>query len=177
MIPSIALFGDSSSGLGALGFNGQAFIIQLITFVLAFLVLKRYAFKPILKVLKERREIIESGVTLGEEMRKERGELEAQVTNELHEARKQADTILAEAQEAARELTRDAEAKARKKAEVIINEAKQRTETDVARARKQLEQEVVSLISDATEAIIGEKIDPQKDAALVNKALKEYSQA
>lgn len=175
MISAIAIFGDSSSGIGALGFNAQAFIIQMITFVLAFLVLKRYAFKPILKIMQERRKTIESGVKLGEQMRIERMELEAQVAAELHKARLQADSIVAETQESVRELMRDAEAKARKKAEVIITEAKQRTEMDVARARKQLEQEVVGLISDATEAIIDEKIDPDKDSALINRTLKEYS--
>ena len=38
-----------------LGVDGKAFVIQLITFVLAYLVLRRYAFGPILKVLRERR--------------------------------------------------------------------------------------------------------------------------
>ena len=68
MLNTLTNFGDSSSGLGALGLDGRALIIQLITFVLALLILKRYAFKPISKVLNERRELIESGVKLGEEM-------------------------------------------------------------------------------------------------------------
>jgi F-type H+-transporting ATPase subunit b len=171
----VSLFADSSSGLGALGFNGSAFVIQLITFILGFLVLRQYAFKPIIKILRERRETIESGVKLGEQMRKERAELEEKVDAELHKARKDADAILAEAHDAAIDISHDVEAKARKKADGIIAEAKERTALDVSRARKQLEQEVVSLISDATEAIIDEKIDPTKDAALLDKAMKEYS--
>ncbi|HMH31250.1 MAG TPA: ATP synthase F0 subunit B, partial [Methylomirabilota bacterium] len=79
----------SSSGLGALGVDGKAFIIQLITFLLVFLVLKRFAFKPILKVLNERRETIESGVKLGDEMRKERSKLDDEVEKKLHEARQE----------------------------------------------------------------------------------------
>jgi F-type H+-transporting ATPase subunit b len=173
MLQLITHFGDSSSGLGALGVDGKAFIIQLITFVLAFLVLRRFAFKPILKVLNERRETIESGVKLGEQMQKERVELEATVAKELHGARTQADGIVATAQETARETIREAETKAREKAETIITEAQARTQQDVARARKQLEQEVVGLISDATEVIIHEKVDPKKDAELINRALKE----
>lgn len=168
---------SSSSGIGALGLDGKAFIIQLVTFALAFLVLQKWAFKPIIRIMEQRRKTIEEGVSLGEEMRKERIELDAKVSEELKEARKQADGIVSEAQETARELTREAEAKARKKADLIVEEAKARTDQDVARARKQLESEVINLISDATEAIIGEKIDASKDSALINKAIKEQARA
>ncbi len=170
-------FGESSSGLGALGVDGKAFVIQLLTFLFAFLVLRRYAFKPIIKVLRERRETIESGVKLGDEMQKERVALEAKVGEELSKARKQADGIVASSQERARDLIREAEAKAHDKADGILAEAKQRTQQDVARARKQLEGELVGLIADATEAIIDEKVDAKKDASLIEKALKEHARA
>ena len=172
MLNTLTNFGDSSSGLGALGVDGKALIIQLITFVLALLVLKRYAFKPISKMLNERRELIESGVKLGEDMQKEKAKLDTKINAALNEARTQADGIVAAAQDTARDSVREAEIKAREKADAILAEAKQRTLQDVARARKQLEQELVSLISDATEAIIDEKVDAKKDAALIDKALK-----
>ena len=172
MLNTLTNFGDSSSGLGALGVDGKALIIQLITFVLALLVLKRYAFKPISKVLNERRELIDSGVKLGEDMQKEKAKLDTKINVALTEARTQADGIVAAAQDTARDSVREAEIKAREKADAILAEAKQRTLQDVARARKQLEQELVSLISDATEAIIDEKVDAKKDAALIDKALK-----
>lgn len=172
MLHTLTTFGDSSSGLGALGVDWKALIVQLITFVLALVVLRRYAFKPIGKVLRERRELIESGVKIGEDMHKEKIKLEAKVATTLSEARLQADSVLAAAQDAARDAARESEAKARDKAEAILAEAKQRTVQDVARARKQLESELVGLISDATEAIIEEKVDAKKDATLIDKALK-----
>jgi F-type H+-transporting ATPase subunit b len=168
---------SSSSGIGALGLDGKAFIIQFVTFILAFLVLQKWAFGPIIRIMDQRRKTIEEGVNLGEEMRKERAELDDEVAKELQSARRKADGIVSEAQDAARELTREAEGKARQKADAIVAEAKSRTDQDVARARKQLESEVVGLISDATEAIIGEKLDAQKDAALIDKTLKEYTHA
>jgi F-type H+-transporting ATPase subunit b len=173
MHPAVTTFAaESSSGLGALGVDGKAFVIQLITFVLAFLVLRRYAFGPILKVLNERKVAIENGVKLGEQMQKEKIELEASVAEQLHEARKQADAVLAAAHDDAKLTVREAEAKAKVKADAIVAEAHERTLQDIARARKQLEQEMVSLISDATEAIIDEKVDAKKDAALIDRALK-----
>lgn len=164
---------ESSSGIGALGVDAQAFLIQLVTFVLAFFVLKRYAFEPIVRVMQKRRETIEQGVKLGEEMQKEKVALEAKVAEELHKARQEADAIIASANDASREAIREAEDKARQKAAGILAEADSRIEQDAARVRKQLEKEAVQLISEATEAIIGEKVDAKKDAQLIERALKE----
>lgn len=162
----------SSSGLSALGVDGRAFLIQLITFVLALLVLKRYAFKPIVKILGERRDLIESGVKLGEQMQKEEAELAEKIESKLHDARIEADKVIAGAQDTARQTIREAEDKAREKAASILETADARIAQDTARARKQLEGELVGLISDATEAIIDEKVDAKKDAALIERALK-----
>ena len=90
-------FGDSSSGLGSLGIDGKAFVIQLVTFLLAFWVLKHWAFGPIVKLMEQRRKTIEDGVSLGEQMRKDKAPLEDQVAKELAKARTEADGILAEA--------------------------------------------------------------------------------
>jgi F-type H+-transporting ATPase subunit b len=179
MLTNIPLFAadSSGSGLSALGVDGKAFLIQLITFVLVFFVLKRYAFGPILRILHERRETIEGGVKLGEQMRKEKAALEAQVEELLHKARQDADGIIAGAQDSGRQAIREAEEKAREKAAGILEAAEGRIEQDTTRARKQLEKELVGLISDATEAIIGEKVDAKKDSALIDRALKERAKA
>lgn len=172
MIAVPTQFAESSSGIGALGLDGKAFLIQLITFLLAFWILKKYAFKPILKVLNERRETIESGVKLGEQMRKDQAAFEAKVEEMLHKARQEADAIIAGAQDSGRQAIREAEEKAREKAAGVLAEAEARIAQDTARARKALEKELVGLISDATEAIIDEKVDAKKDAALIERALK-----
>lgn len=173
MLQTLTIFGESSSsGLGALGVDGKAFVVQLLTFIFAYLVLRRYAFAPILKVLHERRETIESGVALGESMQKERAKLDDQVAAKLQESRLQADSIIASAQETAKQTVRDAEEKAKVKAQTILDEAAGRITQETLAARKQLEKELVGLISDATEAIIEEKVDAKKDAVLIERALK-----
>jgi F-type H+-transporting ATPase subunit b len=172
LIQSLTQFGDSTSGIGALGIDGKAFIIQLITFLLAFWVLKRFAFTPIVKLMEERRKTIEAGVALGEQMKKDQAALEAKIADELANARVEADGIIANAQETSRSIVRDAEDKANEKAAGILKAADERIVADTKRARKQLEGELVGLISEATEAIIGEKVDAKKDAELIDKALK-----
>jgi len=172
LVQTLTQFADSSSGIGALGFSGQAFLIQLITFVLAYLVLRRYAFGPILEALKRRRETIAQSVQLTEQLQKEKTELEAETEKTLHDARQQADTIIAGAQDTARQTVREAEDQARQKAALIVKDADSRIAQDTARARQALEKEVVGLISEATEVIIGEKVDAKKDAALIERAVR-----
>lgn len=173
MFVAVTQFADSSSGIGALGVDGKAFIIQLVSFVLAFLVLKKWAFAPIVKMMQQRRETIAKGVSLGEAMQKEKAEFEAKVAQALADARKRADAIVGGAHTQAREAIREAEDKAREKAEVIIAEAQERIDQDTKRARAKLEQELVGLIAETTEAVVGEKMDVGKDTAMIDKALKE----
>lgn len=173
MISHVTQFADSSGGIGALGVDGKAFIIQLITFLLAFWILKRYAFTPIIRLMDERHKTIDEGVRLGEKMKHDEAALQAKIADELTEARKSADGILVQANENARDTVREAEDKARDKAAGILKDAEERIATDTVLARKKLEGELVGLISDATEAIIGEKVDAKKDAALIDKALQE----
>ena len=169
-------FGEAS-GPAALGISGQAFIIQLVTFLIVFLVLKKWAFGPIIKMLNARREVIENGVTLGEKMRAEEAKLEDEVAKRLHEVRQQADKLLADAENEGKQKITAAEEAAVKRAEGIVKEAQEQTKQAMERARKQLEKEVVSLVSEVSEAVIGEKVDATKDAALIDKALKSRKPA
>ena len=170
-----SVMADSSSGIGALGVDSKDLIIQLVTFVLAFWVLQHWAFKPIIKIMEQRRKTIEDGVNLGEQMKKDKAALEAKVAQELANARTEADGIIAEANENARQVVREAEEKAQEKAAVIVKEGEERAATEMVRARKKLESEIVGWVSDATEAIIGEKVDAKKDADIIDRALKEQS--
>lgn len=172
MLNVVTQFGDSSSGIGALGLNLTSFLIQLGTFIIAFFVLRKWAFKPILEVLKQRRETIEQGVVLGEKMQKQQAQMEQKVAQALREARIQADKIIAEAGERGRQVSADAESKAKEKAESIIAAAEDRIDQDMKLARAKLEKELSGLVAEATEAVIGEKVDAKKDATLINKALE-----
>lgn len=172
MLNIVTQFGDSSSGIGALGLNLASFLIQLGTFIIAFLVLRKWAFKPILEILQQRRETIEKGVSLGEQMQKEQAEMEQKVAQALAQARSEADKIIAEASERGRQVVADAETKAKDKSEAIIASAEDRIDQNLKQARSQLETELAGLVAEATETIIDEKIDAKKDAALINRALR-----
>ena len=163
---------SEAEGIGTFGISVSALLIQLVTFLIIFLVLKKYAFQPILKVLQERRTTIESGITLGEEMQKERAELEKKIEAALAQATKEADSIVSSAEDSAKVTIREAEERAKAKAADVLKAAENRITQDTAKARQALEKEVAHLVAETTEAIIHEKLDTKKDAELIQRALK-----
>ena len=163
---------DSGSPLAALGVDGKSLVFQLITFLLVFLILKRFAFKPITKMLAERRRVIADGILLGEQMEKEKANLDAQADKVIRDARYDADKIIAIAHKESRELIHAAEKDAKVKVESIMKDANVQIGEDADRARRAVEKDLVGLVSEATEAVVHEKVDSKKDAEIVERALK-----
>ena len=165
---------DAASGspLAALGVDLKSFIFQIITFVLVFLLLKKFAFKPISKLLTERRKTIDDGVKMGLQMEKEKAKFDEKLAHTMRDARVEADKVIANAHKEARDVVRAAEKVASRKAEVMLTDAEVRIEAESERAKLALEKDIIGLISEATEAIVGEKVDMKKDGEIINKILK-----
>lgn len=163
---------ESPEGFAALGFDATAFIIQLITFLLVFYILKKYVFGRIVDLLEKRRLTIEEGMKLTSKLTEEKEKLDQEVAKKLKEARKEADEIIAATHNQAEGMIKQAEATAQTKVDAMLADGKARIQEETARARRKLEQEMVELVIEATEAVAGEKLDAKKDAVLIEKALK-----
>jgi F-type H+-transporting ATPase subunit b len=163
---------EGATGLEALGVNLTAFLVQLATFLILFLLLKRFAFKPIVRLLDKRHKTIDDGVRLGLKLEKEKAKLDEEVARTIREARHEADKIIANSHKEAREVIREAEKSAQRKVDAMLTDAEARIEEETKRARKGLEKDIFGLRSQATETIVEEKVDPKKDADLIDKALK-----
>lgn len=177
MNPLLSHFGAEASGPAALGISLQAFVIQLLTFLIVFLALKKWAFGPIIKMLNQRRELIEDGVSLGEKMQAQEADAEAKVAEQLHAARQKADGLLADADTEARQRIQKAEEAAKGRTDAMIKDAEAQIKQASDRERKRLEKDVVALVSEVSEAVIQEKVDAKKDAAIIDKALREQRAA
>lgn len=164
-----------AAGSGILVFRPQAFVIQIITFILVFVLLKKFAFNKIVELLNKRHKIIEDGVRLGRELEAEKRKLDQEVARIMREARHEADKIIATGQKEARELTREAEKVAKRKTDAMIADAEVRIQEDTQSAKRKLEKDIINLISDATEAIVGEKVDTKKDAELIKKVIHNHT--
>ena len=161
-----------AEGIAALGLDPKALVIQMVTWLLVFIVLIRFVFKPIIKLLQDRQDAIDEGLRLTTEMVAEKDKLEADVEKTMKKARKDANEVLAKTHEQATAIIKEAEEAAEAKVEAMIKEARAKIEEDTTKARQALEKEVLNLVVEATEAVVEEKIDPVKDANLLNKALR-----
>ena len=169
--PIIAYSDAESEGIAALGLDPLALLVQTFTFVVLFFIIKKYALDGIVKTLEKRRKTIEDGVRLGREMEAEKEQLDDKVEEVLKKARGEADTIIAEGHSEAGNILKKAETGASRKVDAMLSDAKVKIDDDIAKARTELEQDMRGLVADATEAILEEKVDANKDASLIDRAI------
>ncbi|MDD5397368.1 MAG: F0F1 ATP synthase subunit B [Candidatus Moranbacteria bacterium] len=146
-------------------------IAQLVNFAIVLFVLKKFAYGPVLKMMEERSEKIEKGISDAENAGKKLAEITEKEKEVLVEARKQAQEIIAKA-----------EVTAAKSKEEIIVEAKAQSEKILADSAKKIEQEKIQMIQEvkgqiaelviaATGKVIDEKMDGEKDKGIIEKAI------
>lgn len=165
--------GGESEGIAALGLDPFAILAQTFTFLVLFWVIKKYALDKIVANLDKRHNDIDRGLHLTAELDKEKAELDERVEKVLKSARKDADAIIAEAHTESGKIVQAAEGTATRKAEEILRAAEGKIEQDIANARDGLKAEMAGLITEATEAILNQKLDSNADRKLVEKYLEE----
>ncbi len=166
---------STEGGIGALGVDVKGLILQIATFVLVFFLLKKFALDKILKTLEDRRKTIDEGVKLGQEMAKEKERLDERIEKMLKEARGEADKIITAGHKDAGEIISAAEAAAAKKTQNLLADAQVHINEEIKQARKQLEKEILSLVAEASEAVLGEKLDDAHDAQLIKRELQKVA--
>jgi F-type H+-transporting ATPase subunit b len=152
-------------------------IPQLITHIVGFLILlwllKRYAWKPVLALLDERRERIKNSFAEIEGKQQQADTLNATYQAKLkdidHEARKRLTEAIAEGAKIAAKIKEDA----RKEAKDIMVRSREELEQDVAKAKVQLKEDMVAITMSATEKLIHEKLDTQKHRELIGRFIDD----
>lgn len=164
---------DSAGGLAALGLDWKAFLFQLITFVIVLLILRKFVFGKLVATLDARQKAVNDSIKNAQATEAKLKDAEKTIAGMMADARKETDTIVAAGHKEAAHMVEAAEAKALKRAEHIIAEAKNQMDVELAKAREALKKETANLVAAATEHIIREKLNPAKDATLIDAALKE----
>ena len=157
-----------------LGIDWHLLLSQAVNFFLLLVVLRVFAYKPLITLLHERRRKIEEGLVKAEEADKRLYEVEEIGKGKIKEAEKEAVGILKKTETDAKALEAKmlAEAK-RKEAEELANMAvllRQKEEE----SRVAAEQEAAAMVKTAIAKTVG--LSPEKiDDALVARAVKEAS--
>lgn len=148
-------------------------LIQIIAFLVMFLVLKRYGWKPLLDALEKRRKKIESefdSIALGhEQVKKLTSQYEEKLKEIQVEARKKIQEALAEGQKISIAIQEDAQAHAKE----ILQKTKLEIADEIAKAKKELKNEVVSFVIETTEKILEKTLDEPAQKKLVTDFVEE----
>jgi F-type H+-transporting ATPase subunit b len=170
---NITIFAESAGGLSALGLNVQSFVFQLITFVVVLIILRKYVYGRLVDTLEARRNAVLESLEKADESAKQLEKAEAKVSELIKDARTEAENIVAVAHKEAAQMVEDAEEKAGKRAQHIVDTAEARLANDISEARTMLRKEAATLVAQATEKVLRQKIDAKADSKLIETALKE----
>ncbi|MCP4543757.1 MAG: F0F1 ATP synthase subunit B [Chloroflexi bacterium] len=153
--------------LGKLGINPLFLLSQIINFLILFGALGLFLWKPAMKRLDERRQMLEKEKDDAEAMAKARANIEGERESALDEARGEAQSILAEAREQANTLSEKAAQEARQKETEILTEARQAAEEERNRVLGEMRGQITALAISAAQKIVGSTLDEQRQHALV----------
>lgn len=148
-------------------------IWTLLAFGVAMLILRKYAWPPITKMLDERQTLINDSITSAEKTREEADQLLADYRQRLTEAREQADEIVARARKAAETAKAEAAAEGQAKREELVEAARKDIEAETRRSLDDIRKEVANLTVLATERVTRKSLSDADQKALVEDALRE----
>ncbi|SNR40024.1 ATP synthase F0 subcomplex B subunit [Lutibacter agarilyticus] len=157
-------------------FSLGLFFWQLILFVGLVLLLKKFAWGPILKSVGEREEGIKDALDEAENARKEMQNLNADNARILKEARIERDTLLKEAREMKEGIIAEAKEEAQVQANKVVEQAQATIQSEKQAAIADLKNQVAELsIGIAEKVVRGELADKSKQEKLVEDMLKEVT--
>jgi F-type H+-transporting ATPase subunit b len=137
------------------GFNTWLFFSQIVSFTIVAILLQIFAYKPILKVLEERRQKIAEGLANADKIKKQLADSEVRVQEILTKANADAQRMIDEARAGAQVVADKRTQAAIAEAEQIIAKAREATGIEREKVLAALKREVGRLVIDTTSKVTG----------------------
>lgn len=157
------------------GVNWPHLLAQVVSFCIVCLVLSRFAYRPILKMLEVRRQQIAQGLANAEQIRAELARTEAQRQEVLAQANDQASKFIEEARAAAARVRQQETEKANAAAEQIMINAREAAAQEHDRMLAELKREVGKLVVQATTTVTGKILTGDDQRRLAEETAKQIA--
>jgi F-type H+-transporting ATPase subunit b len=151
----------------------QQIVSQALSFLLLWWLLKRFAWRPLLGLLDERRARIEEEFRRLAADRAELERLQAEYGQHLAKIEEEARTKIQQAVLEGKRVSLEIQEQARAQGQAILAKAKETVELELAKARVTLRDQVASMTVGAVERILRQKLDEKADRKLVDAILEE----
>lgn len=178
---ALLLFAEGESGgqieqiARTFGVDWPHLIAQIISFSIVCFLLYLFAYKPILRMLTERRQLIAQGLANSEKIKAELAKTEAQRLEVMSEATAQAARFIEEARGSAARLRQQETQKAIAAAEQIVARAREAAAQDHTRMLAQLKQEVGRLVVHTTAAVTGKILTAEDQRRIAEETARELT--
>ena len=159
----------------AFGWTPQMFFSQVISFVIVAFLLWRFAYKPILAVLEERRRTIEEGQLNADKIKKELAEAEKRYQEIVAKGNADAQKMIDEARESAAHLSERKQQEAIVAAEQIITKAREAAAIEHERTMESLKRELGRLVVDTTAKVTGKVLTSEDQRRLQEEAARQLA--
>jgi F-type H+-transporting ATPase subunit b len=157
------------------GVDWPHLIAQIVSFAIVCALLYLFAYKPVLKMLTTRRELIAQGLANSEKIQAELAKTETQRQEVIAQANVEAAQLLEDARSAAARLREQETQKAHVAADQIIARARADAASDHTQMLAQLKREVGRLVVQTTAAITGKVLTTEDQERLAQETARELS--
>ena len=157
------------------GWNWKLFLSQVISFCIVAFLLRRFAYKPIVAVLEERRRKIEEGQLNAEKIRKQLAEAETRYQEIVSKANADGQRMIDEARDSAAHLSERKQQEAIASAEQIVAKAKEAAALEHERQMQALKRELGHLVVETTAKITGKVLTSDDQKRLQEEAARQVA--
>ena len=157
------------------GWNWQLFLSQVISFSIVAFLLRRFAYKPILAVLEERRRRIEEGLINADKIKKELAEAEKRYQEIVAKANADAQKMIDEARESSAHLAERKQQEAIAAAEQIIAKAREAAALEHERTMESMKRELGRLVVETTAKVTGKVLTSEDQKRLQEEAARQVA--
>jgi len=144
--------------LDSLGFVTGKFIWAIVNFLILLVVLNKFAYKPVIKMLDDRKNSIEDSLTKAEKAKDDAEKLQKEYQTQLMEAKKEAQEIMEKATKLGEQMREEIVANAQSEANKAIQRAQEEISLEKEKAVAALRDEVANLAVMAAGKVLGKAI-------------------
>lgn len=147
-------------------------ISQVIAFLLMLWVLKKFAWKPILQIMEERKKNISTEFEQIEEQKKANEKLIDLYNQKLEKIEDEAKLKVQEAIQESQKISEKIQEEARVQAKAILNKAKEDSKEEISKAKHELKTDLINMVTATTQKLL-QNLDEEKHKKLIHDFVEE----
>jgi F-type H+-transporting ATPase subunit b len=160
-------------GFASLGVNLPLLVVFVINFIILFVLLRLFLYKPVLKMLDERAKRTADAMEQAEATKKEYEQARVEVQKQIEKGRQEGQAFIAQAMQVGERLKEESRQEAQKQAQVIVDRTRTELEAERDKIVGDLRREFVDISISAAEKVIKETLDKEKHRKLIEETLRE----